>query len=90
MVLVETQCTHCMEKTVFEQAFCRMDEDSIAACEQQNCQRENLFEAGDEFYQVTVKNLVDLSDLKNKNHIGFYSNYLHSLKVGQLFQLVLD
>ena len=47
-------------------------------------------EAGDDFYQVTVKPLVDLSDLNNKDHIGFYSNYLHSLKVGQLFQLVLD
>ena len=40
-------------------------------------------EAEDDFYQVTVKRLVDLSDLNNKDHIGFYSNYLHSLKVGQ-------
>jgi ferredoxin-NADP reductase len=36
----------------------------------------------DDFYQVTVKRLVDLSDPHNKDHIGFYSNYLHSLKVG--------
>ena len=36
----------------------------------------------DDFYQVTVKKLVDPSDPNNQDHIGFYSNYLHSLKVG--------
>ena len=36
----------------------------------------------DSYYQVTVKRLVDPSDPSNKAHDGFYSNFLHSLKVG--------
>ena len=38
----------------------------------------------DDFLQVTVKRLVDPIDPTNKDHNGFYSNYLHSRKEGDV------
>lgn len=41
----------------------------------------------DDYYQVTIKRLVDVADPKNKEKFGFYSNYLHSLSVGDTVHL---